>query len=93
MYKKRIALIFRSHKYINLGVVPFCFGGLWERWEKGSDGPLETCAMLTIGSNAVMEPNHHGMPVILQPRDYDTWLDPSLQDPTLLSSLLQPYPP
>ena len=71
----------------------FCFAGLWERWEKGNDGPLETCAMLTIGPNAVMEPIHHRMPVILQPCDYDTWLDPSIQDSTLLSSLLHPYPP
>lgn len=71
----------------------FCFAGLWERWNKGSDGPLETCGMLTIGPNAVMEPIHHRMPVILQPRDYDMWLDPSIQDPTLLFSILQPYPP
>ena len=70
----------------------FAFAGLWERWEKGSDGPLETCALLTIEPNAVMEPIHHRMPVILQPRDYDTWLDPGIQDPTLLSSLLHPYP-
>ena len=70
----------------------FCFAGLWERCEKGNDGLLETCAMLTIGPNAIMEPIHHRMPVILHPRDYDTWLDPSLQDPTLLSSLLHPYP-
>lgn len=71
----------------------FCFAGLWEKWEKGNDGALETCAMLTIGPNTVMEPIHHRMPVILQPSSYDRWLDPSVQDPTLLSSLLHPYPP
>ncbi len=49
--------------------------------------------MLTIGPNAVMEPIHHRMPVILQPHDYHTWLAPSMQDPTLLSSLLLSYPP
>ena len=71
----------------------FCFAGLWERWEKDKDGPLETCAKLTIRPNAVMEPIHHRMPVILQPHDYDMWLDPHIQDKELLSSLLQPYPP
>ena len=72
---------------------PFCFAGLWERWENGPDGPLETCALLTIGPNALMEPIHHRMPVILQAQDFPTWLDPSIQDPQFLSSLLQPYPP
>ena len=72
---------------------PFCFAGLWERWENGTDGPLETCAMLTIGPNAVMEPIHHRMPVILQEHDYETWLDQNIQNPQALSSLLQPYPP
>ncbi len=71
----------------------FCFAGLWERWDHGNNSPLETCAMLTIGPNAVIEPIHHRMPVILHPKDYDTWLDSSIQDPTILSSLLQPYLP
>ena len=70
----------------------FCFAGLWERWEKGGDGPLETCAILTTGPNAVIEPIHHRMPVILDPQDFDIWLDPSIQDSPLLSSLLLPYP-
>ena len=72
---------------------PFCFAGLWERWEKNPDSPLETCALLTIGPNAVMEPIHHRMPVILQTQDFQTWLDPRIQDPQILSSFLQPYPP
>ncbi len=72
---------------------PFCFAGLWERWEDGTDDPLETCAMLTIEPNAVMEPIHHRMPVILQTHAFETWLDSSIQNPQLLSSFLQPYPP
>ncbi len=72
---------------------PFCFAGLWERWEKDTDDPLETCAMLTIGPNVLMEPIHHRMPVILQTQHFQAWLDPSIQDPKFLSSILQPYPP
>ncbi len=72
----------------------FCFAGLWKRWTKDNNGPpLETCAMLTTGPNTIMERIHHRMPVILQTCDYDTWLNPSIQTPELLSSLLQPYPP
>jgi putative SOS response-associated peptidase YedK len=32
------------------------------------------------------------MPVILDPADYDAWLDP-VQDPEELQALLQPFPP
>ncbi len=71
---------------------PFFFAGLWERWEKGPADPLETCAILTIAPNMVMEPIHHRMPVILQPKDYEIWLDCHIRDPQHLSPLLQPYP-
>jgi hypothetical protein len=32
------------------------------------------------------------MPVILNPRDYDLWLDPSIQDGKRLEPVLVPYP-
>ena len=67
--------------------------GLWERWEKSDGSPIESCAIVTTESNAVLEPIHNRMPVILNPKDYDLWLDPRKKDPAELSSLLQPYPP
>ena len=33
------------------------------------------------------------MPVILDPKDYDQWLDPNEKDPKKLEKLLKPYPP
>ena len=42
---------------------PFGIAGLWERWEKGEE-PVESCAILTTGANALMEPIHERMPVI-----------------------------
>jgi len=71
---------------------PFAFAGLWEHWEKDGDTPLESCAMITTGPNALMEPIHHRMPVILNPNDYSRWLGPTIQDFSLLKDLLQPYP-
>ena len=50
----------------------FAFAGLWERWEKQAS-PLESCSLITIGPNAVMEPIHHRMPVILDPKQFDEW--------------------
>ncbi|MGH8646950.1 MAG: SOS response-associated peptidase family protein [Gammaproteobacteria bacterium] len=32
------------------------------------------------------------MPVILDPEDYELWLDPATQKPRLLDWLLRPYP-
>jgi putative SOS response-associated peptidase YedK len=34
---------------------------------------------------------HDGMPVILDPGDYDLWLDPGVQDAKRLEPLLVPY--
>jgi putative SOS response-associated peptidase YedK len=37
---------------------------------------LETFTILTTDPNKVMEPIHNRMPVIVEPRDYDRWLEP-----------------
>jgi putative SOS response-associated peptidase YedK len=71
---------------------PFAFAGLWERWDKSPAGqpPLESCTIITTEANALTQPIHDRMPVILQPNDYATWLDPALQDPAVLVPLLRP---
>jgi SOS response associated peptidase (SRAP) len=37
-------------------------------------------------------PIHDRMPVILDPKDFDRWLDPDQKDPAKVQSLLRPYP-
>jgi putative SOS response-associated peptidase YedK len=54
--------------------------------------PIETCAIITTDANEVMQKVHNRMPVIVDPKNYDEWLDRELQDPELLQRLLQPYP-
>jgi putative SOS response-associated peptidase YedK len=72
---------------------PFAFAGLWERWE-GSDGrTIESCALLTTEPNDLLRPVHDRMPVILDPKDYDLWLDPDVRDAEKVRRLLGPYPP
>lgn len=70
---------------------PFAFAGLWEGWEKSEDEAIESCTILTTEANELMRPIHDRMPVILDPKDYDKWLDPEVQKPESLQSLLQPY--
>jgi putative SOS response-associated peptidase YedK len=70
---------------------PYAFAGLWESWRPKGGDPLETFSILTIDPNEVMEPIHNRMPVILEPKDYDRWLDPGdPQRPPV--DLLRPYP-
>jgi putative SOS response-associated peptidase YedK len=71
---------------------PFALAGLWEHWE-GSEGmAIQSCTILTTTSNEVVGRVHDRMPVILSPTDYDRWLDPSIQEPAVLQTLLRPYP-
>jgi len=71
----------------------FAFAGLWERWVGEEDEFIESCTILTTEPNDLLEPIHNRMPVILEPRDYDQWLDPDFQLPDQLRPLVRPYPP
>ncbi|MEX0828937.1 MAG: SOS response-associated peptidase [Nitrospirales bacterium] len=68
----------------------FAFAGLWERWEK-NDQTLETCTLITIHANSLMEPIHHRMPVILPESAYTSWLNPTLHNKADLRGLIEPY--
>ena len=71
---------------------PFAFAGLWEHWEGPDDSIIESCTLLTCNPNDFLRAVHNRMPVILDPRDYDLWLNPEVQQPNLLQPLLRPYP-
>jgi len=70
---------------------PYAFAGLWENWCPKDGDRLETFTILTTAPNEIMAPIHNRMPVILEPKDYDCWLD--ADDPaTPPVDLLRPYP-
>jgi putative SOS response-associated peptidase YedK len=69
---------------------PFALAGLWEHWEGPDGSAMETCAILTTGSNAVLAPIHDRMPVIVGHGDYERWLDPADRKPESLAPLLAP---
>ena len=68
----------------------FAFAGLWDRWKDPSGNWIKTCLILTTAPNAVTESVHDRMPVILNPDNYDLWLDPGMRNVTALSELLKP---
>ena len=69
---------------------PYGFAGLWERWhDKAAGAELLTFSVITTDPNAVVEPLHNRMPVILPERDYSRWLD--VDSSQLPMDLLRPY--
>ena len=70
---------------------PYALAGLWESWRPKEGDPLETFTILTTDPNELMQSIHNRMPVILEPRDYDRWLD-SANPQTPPVDLLRPFP-
>ena len=70
---------------------PFALAGLWEMWSDPDGGTLQSCTILTTTPNELMAPIHNRMPVIIEPEDFDLWLQPE-PDPEQGLHLLRPYP-
>lgn len=70
---------------------PFAFAGLWEHWESGDGSVIDSCTIITTEANALLQPIHDRMPVILKAADYDQWLDPAEQKTDRLQRLLHPF--
>lgn len=68
----------------------FAFAGLWDAWKDSSGHWLQSFAIVTTDANELMSRIHPRMPVILQPRDYDRWLDREATDQLPLD-LLRPF--
>ena len=71
---------------------PFAFAGLWDSWNGPDGSQIKSCTIITTEPNELMTLLHNRMPVILHPRDYAKWLDPSPQTPDQLMPLLKPFP-
>ncbi|MEX1152790.1 SOS response-associated peptidase [Parvibaculum sp.] len=56
---------------------PFAMAALWETWANADGSEIDTCAVVTCEANETLAPIHHRMPVILDEKDWDTWLDPA----------------
>ena len=70
---------------------PLAFAGLYEVWRAHPDDEwLLSCAIVTTEANAMMEPIHNRMPVILPETAWDAWLGRNTHDVDALSELLVP---
>ncbi len=71
---------------------PFAFAGLWELWNSPDGSEIRSCTIITTQPNALLEPIHNRMPVILPPDAYQQWISPEDRQPAQLNELLVPYP-
>ena len=55
------------------------------------ESAYSSCTIITATANELLSPIHDRMPVILPRESEDFWLDVSLHDPGLLTTLLTPY--
>ena len=69
----------------------FAFAGLWDRWRAPDGSWLRSCSILTTTPNRLTATVHDRMPVILDPGNYDPWLDPGMTNIEAASDLLKPF--
>lgn len=62
-------------------------GGIWN---PARDGVPATVAILTTAANGDMAQIHDRMPVLLEPEDWEQWMDSTLNDLGIIGSLVGP---
>ena len=88
IFKKKIPFYFRT-----LDQELFGLAGIYEKWiSKDGKDEVMTFALLTTEANALVKPLKDEMPVILERKNFDSWLDPVNSDIDMLMGLLKPYP-
>ena len=66
---------------------------LWETSKLPEGGLLDTCTIITIGANELLEPIHNRMPVILDRSDWNTWLSGEAAPIEQMTEMLKPFDP
>jgi putative SOS response-associated peptidase YedK len=67
----------------------FAFAGLYDVWKDVDGKIIKSCTIITTEPNKTIKKIHDRMPVILQSRDYETWLKGN--DLDKVKKLLVPY--
>ncbi|MHA1211469.1 MAG: SOS response-associated peptidase [Candidatus Heimdallarchaeota archaeon] len=70
---------------------PFALASIWDCWKSPEEQIVESCSILTTEPNSIIEPIHKRMPVIIDQKDFDQWLNPENIAIDDLKALLKPY--
>jgi putative SOS response-associated peptidase YedK len=69
---------------------PMSFAGMWDRYRDAEGVLTESCTIVTTEANAVLEPIHHRMPLILDRPAWELWLSAEADEAALLR-LVRPH--
>ncbi|MGN6549376.1 MAG: SOS response-associated peptidase [Pararhizobium sp.] len=69
------------------------FGGLMETWHAPDGSEIDTAAILTTEAPESFRAIHDRMPLVIDPHDFDRWLDCRLGNASDIDDLLRPAPP
>jgi len=76
----------RPHFFTVNSGAPFAIAGIWDQ---GDDMPR--CCLLTAAANAVLEPIHDRMPVIVRREDWEEWFSPGELGDHAFQRITAPY--
>ena len=72
---------------------PMALAGIWTAWKDSETREwVRSCAIITTHANECIASIHARMPVILDPDQWDLWLDREVRSPEALQHLLFPVP-
>jgi len=68
----------------------FAMAGLWETYIHPNGSEIDTATIVTTDANGTVSVLHNRMPVILDEKDFATWLDAELNAPEKIVHLMVP---
>lgn len=68
----------------------FAMAGLWETYIHPNGSEIDTATIVTTDANGTVSALHNRMPVILDEKDFATWLDAELNAPEKIAHLMAP---
>jgi putative SOS response-associated peptidase YedK len=71
---------------------PMAIAGLWETWTGPNGEEVDTACLVTTDANATLSAIHHRMPALLEPTDFDRWLDCDTHEVEAAMAMLRPAP-
>jgi putative SOS response-associated peptidase YedK len=75
------------------GAPVLAFAGLWDRWrDPATREEILSCTIIVSDASVWMEAYHDRMPVLLEEKDFDAWLDGALGPDALKPGDVSPNP-
>jgi putative SOS response-associated peptidase YedK len=66
--------------------------GIWTSWRAETPEEQRSFSIMTTAANSFMQKIHDRMPVILDKKQCEEWLDPEVQEPEAIGAMLKPCP-